>query len=314
MSLRDDAPAIETRNLRKEYGATVAVAGLNLTVERGEVFGFLGPNGAGKTTSLKALLGLVRPTSGEAYLLGRPAGDPEGRQRVGFLPEHFRFPEWLRGREFLELHSKLLRMAPEQRSQDIPRLLDMVGLSAAAERPLSTYSKGMLQRIGLAQALLNEPEVVFLDEPTSGLDPMGRRMVREVIARQRDRGTTIFLNSHILSEVELTCSRIAILRGGRVAYTTDLADATDGYLELEIRVGEIEEQVIQGLRRWDPDLSLTGDRHLVTMRVRDDNALPDIARHIVSSGVDLYGLAQRHTSLEERYVQLIGGDGSCETS
>ena len=173
--------AIQTQGLRKEFGEKVAVANLTLTVERGEVFGFLGPNGAGKTTAVKMLLGLIRPTSGEASLLGAPLNDQQVRGRVGFLPEHFRFHDWLTASEFLALHADLYRMPAQRRSQRIPELLELVGLAPHAAKRLRQFSKGMLQRIGLAQALLNEPELVILDEPTSGLDPVGRRLVRDII-------------------------------------------------------------------------------------------------------------------------------------
>ena len=198
---------ISTRGLRKEFGSKVAVADLTLNVQAGEIFGFLGPNGAGKTTSVKMLLSLTWPTAGTAELLGKPLGDPRAggdhvRARVGFLPEHFRFHEWLTAAEFLDLHGRLYDMSKARRREAVPRLLELVGLGDRAETKLRAFSKGMLQRIGLAQALLNDPDLVFLDEPTSGLDPLGRRLVRDVIKGLRERGTAVFLNSHLLSEVE----------------------------------------------------------------------------------------------------------------
>ncbi len=189
---------IETSHLRKEYSRKVAVADLDLQVGQGEVFGFLGPNGAGKTTSIKMLLGLAKPTNGGARLLGRPIGDPQSRSRVGFLPEHFRFHDWLNGAEFLDLHAQLYGLGESDRRQRIPALLKRVGLEEHAAKKLRGYSKGMLQRIGLAQALLNRPAVVFLDEPTSGLDPIGRILVRDIIRELRAEGTTVFLNSHLV--------------------------------------------------------------------------------------------------------------------
>jgi ABC-2 type transport system ATP-binding protein len=190
----------------------VAVADLTLLVGRGEVFGFLGPNGAGKTTSVKMLLGLTNPTAGSATLLGHPLGDRQARAKIGFLPEHFRFHEWLKAAEFLDLHGRLYGMSRAGRAAVIPDLLELVGLGHRAETKLSAFSKGMLQRIGLAQAMLNDPELVFLDEPTSGLDPLGRRLVRDIINGLRSEGTTVFLNSHLLSEIELTCDRVAFIR------------------------------------------------------------------------------------------------------
>ena len=196
------APAIQTHQLSKVFGEHAAVKSLTLQVEQGEVFGFLGPNGAGKTTSVKMLLGLIAPTSGTASLLGSPLRHRTTLARVGFLPEHFRFQEWLTAREFLELHGQLYHMEQRDLKARIGELLERVGLTHFAGQQLKTFSKGMLQRIGLAQALLNRPALVFLDEPTSGLDPVGRRLVRELIHELRGQGTCVFLNSHFLSEVE----------------------------------------------------------------------------------------------------------------
>ena len=198
-------PVIETSELRKVYGNTVAVDSLTLTVDRGEVFGFLGPNGAGKTTTVKMLLGLVHPTGGQARVLSHSPNAPAVMDRVGFLPEHFRFHPWLTANDFLDLHGRLYGMPANERRQRIPQLLKRVGLADWADTRLSKFSKGMSQRIGLAQALLNEPELVFLDEPTSGLDPLGRLEVRDLIRELRSAGVTVFLNSHFLSEVEVTC-------------------------------------------------------------------------------------------------------------
>ncbi len=214
--MSQSAFAIETRNLRKVFGDKVAVSNLTLSVERGEVFGFLGPNGAGKTTSVKMLLNLVFPSGGEGYLFGQPLNDPSIRSRVGFLPEHFRFHDWLRGDEFLQLHADLYRLPRLQARRRIGELLELVGLTAHASKKLREYSKGMLQRIGLAQALLNQPELVILDEPTSGLDPVGRRLVRDIIRDLRQRGVAVFINSHLLSEVEITCDRVAFIKHGEV--------------------------------------------------------------------------------------------------
>jgi ABC-2 type transport system ATP-binding protein len=231
---------IQTRHLRKVFDDKVAVADLTLTVERGEVFGFLGPNGAGKTTAVKMLLGLIAPTSGEGSLFGVGLGDPRGRAQVGFLPEHFRFHDWLRANEFLQLHADLHRMPRGVACRRIAELLDLVGLQAHARKRLSAFSKGMLQRIGLAQALLNDPDLVFLDEPTSGLDPVGLRLVRDLIRDLRERDKTVFLNSHLLSEVEITCDRVAFIKQGEVVHTSTLqagsgAPLAGGRLTVHIR-------------------------------------------------------------------------------
>ncbi|HRC77553.1 MAG TPA: ABC transporter ATP-binding protein, partial [Kouleothrix sp.] len=227
---------IETSGLRKVYGAKVAVADLTLEVPRGEVFGFLGPNGAGKSTSVKMLLGLAAPSGGSARLLGRAPGDAQAMARVGFLPEHFRFHEWLQARELLDLHAQLYGIGAAVRRRRIAELFELVGLAEHARRPIASFSKGMLQRIGLAQALLNEPELVFLDEPTSALDPFGRMMVRRIIHELKARGTTVFLNSHLLSEVEATCDRVSFIRAGRVLQTLRLADIAAGRVQVELRV------------------------------------------------------------------------------
>ena len=184
--------AIEAWQLRKEFGPTVAVADLTLQVRQGEIFAFLGPNGAGKTTSVKMLLGLVAPSSGEGRLLDRPVGDQQARARVGYLPEHFRFHDWLTANEFLDIHGRLYGMSRAARRATIPDLLELVGLSPQRHAKLSSFSKGMLQRVGLAQALLNDPDIVFLDEPTSGLDPLGRRLVRQIIMGYARKGGPYF--------------------------------------------------------------------------------------------------------------------------
>jgi ABC-2 type transport system ATP-binding protein len=219
---------IETTSLRKQYGALTAVDGINLSVDAGEVFGFLGPNGAGKTTTVKMLLGLVAPSAGEARVLGCRPGDPAAMRRIGFLPEHFRFPPWLTAYNFLDTHGQLYGMSAAERRKRIPGLLERVGLGGRARSRLGEFSKGMQQRVGLAQALLNEPALIFLDEPTSGLDPVGRYEVREIIRELRQRGVTVFLNSHFLSEVEVTCDRVAIVKRGRLVRVGSLEELFGG--------------------------------------------------------------------------------------
>ena len=214
--------------MRKAFGSKVAVRNLSLTVPRGQIFGFLGPNGAGKSTSIKMLLGLVGPTGEHLALLGAPSGDIETRRKIGFLPEDFRFYTWLTATELLRLHGRLAGLSAGRLRERVPALLDLVGLTPHREKRLRDFSKGMLQRIGLAQALIHEPELIFLDEPTSGLDPMGRRLVRDIIRAQRDRGATVFLNSHLLSEVEVTCDRVAFIRNGRVLESRRLDALTAG--------------------------------------------------------------------------------------
>jgi len=289
--------------LHKVYGDTVAVDALTLTVERGEVFGFLGPNGAGKTTTVKMLLGLVYPTAGRALVLDHPPGDPAAMGRIGFLPEHFRFPPWLTAWGFLDLHARLYHMPADQRRKRIGELLERVGLAGRAGARLGEFSKGMSQRIGLAQALLNQPELVFLDEPTSGLDPLGRREVRDVIRELRQAGVTVFLNSHFLSEVEITCARVAIIKEGRAVRAGTLVELAGDAIEVDVRAGGLTPDLVAGLARWGKVL-YTDDTRL-TLSLDREEALPAIADWLVRGGARLYALSPRGLSLEELFVRIL---------
>src|SRR5437588_4340466 len=223
-----NAPAIHTQDLAKKYGHVTALAGLTMTVPKGEVFGFLGPNGAGKTTSVKLLLGLTEPTSGQAWLLGSPIGDRQVRRRIGYLPELFRYQSFLTAREVLGLHCELARIPRAERRGEVAAALSTVGLTERADDRCGTFSKGMQQRLGLGVALLGKPELIFLDEPTSALDPVGRHDVRQVIHQLRERGTAVFLNSHLLTEVEMVCDRVAMVDRGRVIATGTLDELLGG--------------------------------------------------------------------------------------
>ena len=297
------APALESRARRKEFGSKTAVRELTLAVPAGEVFGFLGPNGAGKTTSMKMLLGLVRPTSGDGRVLGRGLGDPRGRSRVGYLPEHFAFHEWLEGRELLRYHARLLGLPSRDLDALVEERLQQVDLVEAGSRRVREYSKGMKQRLGLAQALLGEPALVFLDEPTSGLDPLGRRLVRDLIRDLRERGTTVFLNSHLLSEVEMTCDRVAFVKQGRVVRDMILG-AEERDLEVEMRFDRPASGLTDGLSRFGHDVRADGDR--ASLRVTGEDRLPEITRWLAGEGVGLYHLAARRPSLEEIFLEVIG--------
>ena len=301
------AYAIETNHLSKYFGEKAAVRDLTLQVGRGEVFGFLGPNGAGKTTSVKMLLGLIRPSAGEAWLLGEPLGSSEVRRRVGFLPEHFRFHDWLTAAEFLRLHADLYQMDIAVIRQTIPSLLELVGLSDFANKKLRTFSKGMLQRIGLAQALLNQPELVLLDEPTSGLDPVGRRLVRDIIRDLRQRGTTVFLNSHLLSEVEITCDRVAFIKHGEVLITQPLQSLMEGEVSVSVRAHGLTPEIVQGLQRWSRNVRLDGE-HL-SLALAGEAALPEVHRYLVSAGADVFAFQPQKVSLEDLFIQIVGTDG-----
>jgi ABC-2 type transport system ATP-binding protein len=299
-------PAIKTESLRKEFGNHAAVKSLTLQVEQGEVFGFLGPNGAGKTTSIKMLLGLVTPTSGAGSLLGTPLGDRSALARVGFLPEHFRFQEWLTANEFLELHGELLGMSRLDLNLRRDELLERVGLTEFRHKQLRTFSKGMLQRIGLAQALMNRPALVFLDEPTSGLDPVGRRLVRDIIHELRAEGTSVFLNSHLLSEIEVTCNRVAFIRHGEVIRVMEMSALDKNISLLTIRADGLTPEVISGLEQWGEDIR-PDDGHL-TMTIRSEADLPQINRYLVEHDAQVYALTPNRVSLEEIFIETLGKD------
>lgn len=299
--------AVQTVDLRKEFGGRAAVNGLTLQVEQGEVFGFLGPNGAGKTTAIKMLLGLVKPTSGSAALLGAPIGERMIRARIGFLPEHFRFQEWLTAREFLQLHGELYAMEAHDLDSRADELIERVGLIDFRDRPLRTFSKGMLQRIGLAQALLNRPALVFLDEPTSGLDPVGRRLVRDIIRELRIQGTSVFLNSHLLSEIEVTCDRVAFIRYGEVIRVLEVASLDQNLSRVSIRAAGLNAEVIAGLAQWGQDIRSAGEQ--LTLTVREETDLPKINRYLVSKGIEVFALKPNRVSLEDIFIETVGEDG-----
>jgi ABC-2 type transport system ATP-binding protein len=294
--------AIETHELRKEFGRIVAVDALTMTVPRGEVFGFLGPNGAGKTTSVKLLLGLSAPTSGSASVLGAPLGDVATRRRIGYLPELFRYQGWMTAREVLGLHCELARLPKSDWAREIDDALDLVGLTDRAGDRTATFSKGMQQRLGLGVALLGRPELVVLDEPTSALDPVGRQDVRHILAALRDRGTAVFLNSHLLTEVERVCDRVAIVDRGRVVAqltmseltrergvsvrVTGLADAADG---IDGRFGRVS---VEG--EW---LHAEGIA---------EAAVPGLVAALVARGGEIHAVVPTRQTLEERFMSLLG--------
>jgi ABC-2 type transport system ATP-binding protein len=252
------------------------------------------------------LLGLVKPTSGEASVLGTPAGNVEVRRKIGFLPEHFRFYDWLTPAELLRLHGRLCGMTATQLRERVPILLDLVGLTPHRDKRIHDFSKGMMQRIGLAQALIHEPEIVFLDEPTSGLDPMGRRLVRDVIRAQRERGATVFLNSHLLSEVEITCDNVAFLKDGEVVASRDLESFAQSDVHVLVRARNLSAETVAALAQWTISASQEGEQ--LSLTTRSTAFLPDILRHLVSSGADVYSFTPERASLEELFVRIMGED------
>ncbi|HEX6547380.1 MAG TPA: ABC transporter ATP-binding protein [Candidatus Dormibacteraeota bacterium] len=273
-----------------------------MTVPRGEAFGFLGPNGAGKTTAVKLLLGLVEATSGEGWVLGRPIGDRTTRGRIGYLPELFRYQPWLSAREVLSLHCELAGLPRSSWKQEIQAALEVVDLAGRAGDRVGTFSKGMQQRLGLGVALLGKPELVFLDEPTSALDPVGRHDVRQIINALKERGTSVFLNSHLLTEVEMCCDRVAIVDHGRVVVSGTLDELLGGHA-VRIRVSGLAPRQRASVSGFG---ELDDDGEWLTVRGLDPERVPELVAELVKLGGRVYQVEPRHQTLEDRFLQLLG--------
>jgi ABC-2 type transport system ATP-binding protein len=279
------APVLAVSELHKRYGRQEALAGVNLEVEAGQLVGLLGPNGAGKSTLTKIACGLVRPSGGRVEVLGRPAGSPEARAALGYLAELFRFPGWLTAAELLLLHQRLT--GSEGGAAERARLLDLVELGDAAGKRIEAMSKGMQQRLGIAQALVGSPPLLLLDEPTSALDPVGRRTVRELLEELRRRGTSVLLNSHLLSEIELVCDRVAIMLHGKLVAEgspTELAQAHG--VEIETDEG----------------------KRLFEKATREDT--PRLVAELIAAGRKVYGVRVLTSTLEETYLEAVGEESS----
>jgi ABC-2 type transport system ATP-binding protein len=303
---------IEIRELEKTFSGGPfgkgfkALDGVSLEVGRGTVFGLLGPNGAGKTTLIKVLLGLVRGWRGEALLFGRRAGKTRGRRRVGYLPEALRLPGHLSGRQMLELYGMYSGRSRRWLRSRVPGLLDRLGLGAFADRKLHQYSKGMQQRIGLAQALVHEPELVFLDEPTDGVDPIGRTEIRRIVSELRDRGVTVFVNSHLLLEVELVCDRVVIMSHGRIIREGTIEELTPhtGRVAFELGATEVDlERLVSGLgagfRRSEGGFELN-------LGAAEQDAVVDRLR---AAGVSIRSISALKMTLEDTFVDLLRKEG-----
>ncbi|HEV2709953.1 MAG TPA: ABC transporter ATP-binding protein [Edaphobacter sp.] len=297
---------IDAAQLSKTYGTRTAVRDLTLQVGRGEAFGFLGPNGAGKSTSIKMLLGLVKPTGGKAFLLGQPVGTREVRARIGFLPEHFRFYDWLSASELILFHGRLCGLAEDKLRRKVPELLNRVGLGAQHNKPIRSFSKGMMQRVGLAQAIVNDPEILFLDEPTSGLDPVGRKLVRDIIAEQCSRGATVFLNSHLLGEVEQSCDRVAFIRDGRIAGMYEMNAWQSTHTDIEIKVAQVSPAAMEQLQAFTQHLRLDGE--LMRLRVAKADDLPEVVRCLVEADAKVFSVVPQRVSLEDLFLQMMGSE------
>jgi len=300
--------AIKTENLTKHFydplrrQAVVAVDNLNLVVERGEIFGFLGPNGAGKTTTIKMLLGLIFPTSGQGWVLGNPIGDKRTKEKVSYMPENPYFYDYMTGEDLLYFYGGLFGLRGSALKKKVDELLQLVGLNEHRKKQLSGYSRGMMQRIGIAQALLNDPELLILDEPTSGLDPIAHREVRELLIRLKEQGKTIFLCSHQLSDVEMVCDKVGIMNKGKLV--------TTGKLEDLLRVGEMEiaveglepskieqvEKIASRVYKKDGDYLLYADGEEKTQEIID---------FVRNNGGKIISVVPLRRSLEELFVEII---------
>ncbi len=296
------SPAIHAVGLSKRFGDTIAVNSLSITVQRGEVFGFLGPNGAGKTTVVKLLLGLARPTGGEALVLGAPIGDRETRRQIGYLPELFRFQALLTAREVLRLHCRLLALHKARWEEEERRALETVDLLERGNDRVGTFSKGMQQRLGLGVALLGNPALVILDEPTSALDPVGRHDVREIIRGLRERGSSVFLNTHLLEEAEHVCDRVAVIDKGKAVATGSLDELLGRHSRVRLKVEGLDGRWWSGLGRfgrWHRQ-----DDWLVVEDI-DPSQIAGLVGDLVALGGQIQAVIPEHQSLEARFLELL---------
>jgi ABC-2 type transport system ATP-binding protein len=299
------ALAAECQGVHKRFRQTLALQGVTLEVPRGSVFGFLGPNGAGKSTLVKILTGLVHPDTGVVRVLGGRPGSRAPQRGIGYLPEHFRFPGWLTGPELLSFHGRLLGVSP-----DTDHLLALVGLAEAKDKRVSELSKGMQQRLGLAQALVGRPELVFLDEPTSALDPLGRIEVRDVLLHLKERGTTVFLNSHLLTEVEKICDRVAVIDRGAIVAQGSMDELLQGPVA-RVAVGELSGERAGAAAAALATAPAAGTVHPIyadgefTVPVASRDDLPGVVATLVGLGIPVYEVGLVRRSLEDAFVQLV---------
>lgn len=301
-------PVLELREVHKTYFVGFfrkrvdAVRGVSLRVEPGQIFGFLGPNGAGKTSSIKVLTGLIRATRGEALLFGRQVHDLEAARRVGYMPENPYVYGYLTPLEFLDLCGRLMGMPGPERRRRTGDMIERVGLAHAADRAIHRFSKGMMQRIGLAQALLHDPELLILDEPMSGLDPIGRKEVRDILLEQRKKGKTLFFSSHILSDVEMLCDRVAIVHKGKVV----AAGALSELLRPEVRLVEIELANVAAELRTELD-GIASETHAVganlVVTVEGEALVPDVLQRSLGAGATVVAVTPRRETLEDIFLR-----------
>jgi ABC-2 type transport system ATP-binding protein len=296
-------PVIRTDNLIKHYGRIEALRGVSLTVEHGEIFGLLGQNGAGKTTLIKILLGITKLTDGTAQLLDQSAGTPSVRRRVGYLPEDHRFPDYHTGASLLDFYGALLEVPAAERRKRIPEVLELVGLKGRMNYKIRTYSKGMKQRLGIAQAIFHNPEVVFLDEPTDGVDPVGRREIRAIMEQLKDEGKTIFLNSHLLGEVELICDRVVILQKGEVVREGAVSELT--HLQNLFIVGLAPGQAFPREELQKQGYSVSPSGEMWEIALLNGQSIDPVIDLLRGRGLNLRHLVEKRQTLEELFVQTV---------
>lgn len=300
---------IETTALTKQYKGQGGFKDISLSVKEGEVFGFLGRNGAGKSTFVRTLLGLLHVESGKGSLLGQPIGHIETRKQIGYLPELFQFHLWLTGYELLFHHGLLYKMDKSVIRERIPKVMETVGLTGHENKRIKNYSKGMKQRIGLAVTLLSDPKLLFFDEPTSALDPLGRKNVRDIILQLKKEGKTIFLNTHLLNEVEMVADRIAIIDKGHLIKTGVIEELSQSGVLCEI--GNMNESLAAALRKYDPALELnlieTGLNRIELSHI-EDKLLPNIAKTIIDHKGALYSMKRKESILEDLFIKTVEGE------
>jgi ABC-2 type transport system ATP-binding protein len=301
---------IEVQNAVKHFnrGKIKALNDVSLSVSQGSAFGLLGPNGAGKTTLVKMLLGILFPTSGSARLFGQPISKPAVRDRIGYLPENHRYPDFLKGNEVLDYYGQFSAVPKELRRQRAPELLKLVGMEKWGGTKIKKYSKGMMQRLGLAVALMNEPELLFLDEPTDGVDPIGRKEIRDLIQQLKSQGKTIFINSHLLSEVELVCDSVAIMNAGRIIAQGRIDQLTAKGHTYRLQTSEIPSTEYAALKNQFASLEMTNSHLEVT--VGDYTELNKLIDHLRHRQIELRSLLPHRRTLEESFFAAIQGAAS----